>query len=265
MESCMNKKINLLLGLLLSFNVITSCTASGQLNNNQYSDDLINKVITEEKIGVKDRQAAIEFYKKKIKYVYLDKKGMMHGFSYSKEYLLTNDDIKYLVFFPEVEGIHFSGIEISDECFYYFQNMKNLSGISLIGTSVTGNGFKYLVDKIELDNFDLRNSPITDYGLKYLSEIKYKNPIIGLYLDNSKVTDAGMPYIAKMKFDQGRISLSGTAVTDEGIKHLAGFKNMIEIFLYNTKVTDKGGKWLEAQLPNTTVYWGKHVPNDDED
>jgi len=260
------KKMNLFIRMLLKSMLFFLLCLASNVNGQQIvsGDSIINQVISEDTAGVKNRNDAILYFKSKMKYFRLNKKNNLVSFDCSIPIGLTDNDLKYLVFFPEVSSIHLSDKNISDYPFYYFQNLKKLSAISLISTSVTGNGFKYLLDKSELESFNFSNSPITDEGLKYLSEIKYKNPIIILNLKGSKVTDTGMQYIAKMKFDRGRIILNGTSVTDEGIKHLAGFKNMIEIFLYNTKVTDKGGKWLESQLPDTTVYWGKQVPKKDD-
>lgn len=236
----------------------------GNTANKQKQDIKNEQVKSKNSEEINDRKSAIKFYEKKMGYLHLDNQGNLNSFAMASEDHITDYDLKYIIYFPELIAVHLVGKDITDKSCVYFQDLKNIQSISLNETNVSGSGFKYLIDKTELDRLDLSDSPITNEGLKYLSEIKFKNPITEFYLDNSKVTDAGMPYIAKMKFDQGRISLSGTVVTDEGIKHLAGFKNMIEIILYNTKVTDKGGKWLESQLPDTTVYWGKHKPDDDE-
>lgn len=244
---------------------IMSCAVGSNTNKQKYEINIKNEQVESKNFEViNDRKLAIKYYEKKMGYLHRDNNGNLNSFPVGYDDNITDVDLKYLILFPELGAIHLYGKGITDNSFQYFQGLKNLRSISLNETSVTGSGFRYLVDKTELYRFDLSKSPITDEGLKYLSEIKFKNPVNELYLCESKVTDAGMPYIAKMKFDQGRISLSGTAVTDEGIKHLAGFKNMIEIILYNTKVTDKGGKWLEAQLPDTTVYWGKRKPVYDE-
>ena len=251
--------------ILTLFSLILIFCSTSNINSQNHGDDIIQQIKQNNAEGIKDRKSAIEYYKKRLGYIDIDNQGNFESFTCSKEDDIKDEDLKFLVFFPELGSVHLVGYKITDKSLIYFQNLKNIRSISLNETSVTGNGFKYLLDKVELYQFEFSKSPITNEGLKYLSEIKYKNPIIGLYLSESKITDDGMPYIAKMKFDQGRISLIGTSVTDKGIKHLVGFKNMIEIFLYNTKVTDKGGKWLEAQLPNTTVYWGKRKPqNDDE-
>lgn len=256
------KKTNIFI-LTLFYLTFISCSVSN-INSKVHGDDILEQIKLNNSEGIKDRKAAIEYYKGKIGYVDIDDKGHFESFTCTEEDNIDDNDLKFLVFFPEMSSVHLVGKKITDKSLTYFQNLKRLRSISLNETNVSGSGFKFLLDKSELYQFEFSKSPISDEGLKYLSAINYKNPIIGLYLSESKVTDAGMPYIAKMKFDQGRISLSGTAVTDKGIKHLSGFKNMIEIFLYNTKVTDEGGKWLESQLPDTTVYWGKHKPEHDE-
>lgn len=225
------------------------------------TDELTRQVIMEDTKGITNREEAVKFYfEKKILTKYnFTKDGDLLIFDCSGENWITDIDLKYIVFFPEIVSVHVSGKKVTDKFIYYLQNLENLSSIYFYDTSITGEGFFYLKNKTKLKSFNFQGSPISDSGLKYLSEIRYEKEIDTMILFNSKITDRGMKYIANMKFGKAFISLFNTKVTDEGIKYLAGFKELKEIDLRETKVTDKGGKWLREQLPNTEIYWGKFI------
>jgi hypothetical protein len=218
------------------------------------------KVISEDKLGIKTRQDAMQFYINKGVSLYFDSQMRLTSFDCSRPGGLTDDDMKYIVFFPEAGAVHLSDKGITDEIFFYFQNLKKITALSLYNTSVTGEGFRFLTDKKDLIIFDFGGSPITDKGLGYLSQIKFSDNLIILNLKNSRVTDDGIKFVELMRIGKCRINLRHTSVTDNGIKSLAGFKDTVEIDLHYTKVTDSGGKWLKTQLPGTNITWGEIPP-----
>ncbi len=227
--------------------------------------DLAQKVISEDKRGIKTRDDAIRFYRSRGVSLYFDPDMKLTSFDCSRPAGLTNEDLKYIVFFPEVEGVHLSDKNITDAVFYYLQDLKNLTALSLYNTSVTGEGFRFLTDNSGLIIFDFGGSPVTDRGIEYISQINFSDKVIILNLKDSKITDSGMKYIEKIRFGKGRINLRNTQVTDEGIKHLAGFKDLVEVDLINTAVTDSGGKWLEGKIPAADITWGvMNNPSDKE-
>jgi len=213
--------------------------------------------------SINDRNSAKEYYlqKKILGRVQFDKNDYLYVFDCAGMDSVTDDDIQYIIFFPEIKAIHLSGKKITDKSIFYFKNLKKLRSIYLYDTNITGKGFIYLKEIKRLGGFVFDGSTISDIGLMYLSEIQYEEEVENLNLRNTKITDEGMKYIAKMKIGKAYISLFNTKVTDEGIKYLAGFKELKEIDLRETKVTDKGGKRLQEQLPNTEIYWGKYIPD----
>jgi hypothetical protein len=73
----------------------------------------------------------------------------------------------------------------------------------------------------------------------------------GLNLNLTAVTDAGLKELAGLKHLQA-LDLDSTGVTDAGLKELAGLKGLRALFLFNTKVTDAGLKEL-AGLENLQI------------
>lgn len=218
--------------------------------------DLVRKVISEDRNGIKTRDDAVRFYRYKGVSLYFSRDLKLTSFDCSRPAGLTNDDMKYIVFFPEVEGVHLSDKNITDEVFYYLQDLKKITALSLYNTSVTGAGFNYLTDKSGLIIFDFGGSPVTDKGIEYISQISFSDHVIILNLKGSKITDEGMKYFEKIRFGKGRINLRNTSVTDKGIKNLAGFKDLVEVDLINTGVTESGGKWLKTKIPAANISWG---------
>ena len=194
--------------------------------------------------------------------LYFDEKMNLTSFDCSRPAGLKNDDMKYIVFFPETGAVHLSGKDITDSVFYYLQDLKMLTALSLYDTSVNGEGFKYIIDNRELIVFDFGGSPITDSGLKYISQIEFKKHIIILNLKESKITDEGMKSISKMKLGQVRINIQSTQITDKGIEYLFNFKNAIEIDLRNCKISDTGVSRLKKAIPGASIIWGILPPVD---
>lgn len=58
-----------------------------------------------------------------------------------------------------------------------------------------------------------------------------------LYLNKTQITDAGLKHLAGMK-QLRRLHLANTAITDAGVKHLAGLENLETLNIYGTKVSN---------------------------
>ena len=245
--------------------LITGCNKNvrDDLNNKpsiELPADPYKKVLNEDKLGIKTRQDAIQFYINKGVSLYFDNHMRLTSFDCSRPGGLTDDDMKYIVFFPEAGAVHLSDKGITDEIFFYFQNLKNIKALSLYNTSVTGEGFRYLTDKKDLIILDFGGSPITDKGLSFLSQIKFSDNLVILNLKSSMVTDQGMKFIELMRIGKCRINLRHTSVTDKGISCIAGFKDIVEVDLHYTNVTEAGGRWLKSQLPEANITWGEIPP-----
>lgn len=51
------------------------------------------------------------------------------------------------------------------------------------------------------------------------------------------------------------LNLAGSSVTDAGLKHLYGLTRLRSVYLYGTKVTQRGVDALHRALPNTHIGW----------
>ncbi len=78
-------------------------------------------------------------------------------------------------------------------------------------------------------------------------------PVFGVSLSGTKVTDAGLKELAGLK-SLTELDLDRTKVTDAGLRELAGLKNLTKLYLQRTKVTGAGLKEL-AGLKNLTLLY----------
>ena len=124
----------------------------------------------------------------------------------------------------------------------------------------------------QLTLLDISGHPVTDQALQNLSLLK---KLRYLNCSRTKVTGAGFERL--VLDDLCDLYLFGTALDDEGIKHISKFKNLRLLWINNTLITDdsfqhiakltklrhlrlkqtattrEGIEWLKKQLPNTKI------------
>jgi Leucine-rich repeat (LRR) protein len=213
-----------------------------------------------------------------------------------------------------VIGVYLSGPDVTDAGLKHLAGLKRLQNLKLYGTKVTDAGLKELAGLKRLLHLSLYKSEVTDAGLKHLARFKQlktfnlsktqvtakgiaelrkalpdlkiswtagsgradeaedravkaiqefgsriardekakDEPIVGVYLGSTKVTDAGLKHLAGLK-QLRELDLSDTQVTDAGLKHLAGLKQLKELSLGRTQVTSKGKANLKKALPKLEI------------
>ncbi len=206
---------------------------------------------------INSREKALKYYTEKYHPFHKYSKGLMFDFSSSET--LTDDELKYLVFFPEITYIAIGSRHITDKALEYLQDKNEISGIDLSNTSVTGEGFKYLTSLKKIHLISIEDSPFTDQGLKYISEIDFPGEV-ELSFSGTLVTDEGIKYISKLKL-KGGLYLNETKVTDGCLKYFVNQKGLKMISFVKTKVTKKGAEWLMKQLPDADIWYGDESPN----
>jgi hypothetical protein len=86
-------------------------------------------------------------------------------------------------------------------------------------------------------NFSLAGSKIDDAALESLKGVSAQ--LVWLNLANTAVTDAGLKSLAGLK-NLRRLHLEKTGIGDEGVASIKGLAELQYLNLYGTKVTDKG-------------------------
>ena len=95
-------------------------------------------------------------------------------------------------------------------------------------------------------NLGLLGTNVTDATLVQLKDVP---SLVYLNLAGTKVTDAGL---AELTY----LNLYNTKVTDVALDTLKGLKNLRNVYVWQTKVTEDGAKKLKAVLAKTDVNRG---------
>jgi hypothetical protein len=138
--------------------------------------------------------------------------------------------------------------------------LKALTHLDLWGTWVSGPGLKHLAGLQKLRHLYLAGAPVPGAWLKYLAGLE---GLTDLVADAAMVVDADLRRVAGIK-NLARFALrrsnriiapyeSAPHVSDEGLKHLAGLKQLTRVELGSHKVTPAGVKEFQKALPKCEV------------
>jgi hypothetical protein len=125
-----------------------------------------------------------------------------------------------------------------------FQKLRILD---LRGTSVSDEGMKQLAQLENLQELDLSETIVGNDGLAHLKGLP---KLVDLNLWAARVGDAGMVHVGAMtqlkrlNLDNVRFPGDNVFLTDEGLKQLAGLKDLEWLHVGKTEITDAGLKQL---------------------
>ena len=88
--------------------------------------------------------------------------------------------------------------------------------------------------------------------------------LVRLHLGNTKISDAGLAHLKGLK-NLTYLNLYGTEVSDAGLKHLRGLKKLEKLFVWQTQVTPAGVDRLRKALPNVDVNTGWELKQEASD
>jgi internalin A len=139
---------------------------------------------------------------------------------------------------PNLRELGLGGCPLSDAGLRVIAGHKNLETLSLSDTALTDEELKHLTSLKALTELDLNNDPVTDAGIKELAAL----PLRSLHLEGTRVSGAGFRDFTSLR----SLALSRSAMTDDGLKDLAGNKELDTLDLRGTRVTDEGMKHVAA-------------------
>jgi serine/threonine protein kinase/Leucine-rich repeat (LRR) protein len=155
-----------------------------------------------------------------------------------------------------------------------FEEFDRLEKLDLSG--ITGLNYDFLAPIAGLQELSLANAGLKDPSLERLPKLptlqrlvldgneirgatlavlSAQPALVDLSLSCPSLTDLFAKNLAELKQLKRlkRLSLAGTSLTDEGIKHLEGLTNLEALDLRRTKVTAEGIKRLQQALPKCQI------------
>jgi internalin A len=152
----------------------------------------------------------------------------------------------------DVVSLDLSDTNVTEAGLKELAALKALTTLNLSHTHVASCGLSELAALKGLADLDLSHTRVTDAGLKQLARLE---TLTALNLSHTKVTDSGLSELAALP-NFTFLGLAGTKVTDVGLKKLAALnnlKNLKNLDLSQTGVTDAGVKELQKALPNCQI------------
>lgn len=164
----------------------------------------------------------------------------------------TDEGFSILTEMPQLTSIHVDhAMRLTDRGLGHLRGMTGLKKVILYNARITDAGLQQLDDLRLLEVLMLPASTISDDGLRALDG-KEDLRVLTLSADGLGllgITDVGLARIASHR-KLGVLSLRGAAISDDGLRHLAGLKSLEYLTLANCHaITDAGLKHL-AVLKN---------------
>jgi Leucine-rich repeat (LRR) protein len=144
----------------------------------------------------------------------------------------SDDDTQTLAALSQLEVLHLSGSQVTDEGLKHLSRLSNLRALHFGPEEVTDQGLRHLGNLPRLTSLDLAESKVTDAGLASLANL---TNLYKLELRNTSVTDTGLAHLRKLTSLQD-LDLRNTRVTDEGLAELAELTELTSLDLSGTKV-----------------------------
>ena len=126
---------------------------------------------------------------------------------------------------------------VTDKGVMYLSKIKSLQYLSLDATKITDAGLVHLNNLKNLISLDISRNQITDGGIGSLQDL---TKLRALALDQTSIDGKGLIVFAKNGAPLQELTLNGTAVTDNSIELLSGFKHLTHLSLAKTNVGDTG-------------------------
>lgn len=127
-------------------------------------------------------------------------------------------------------------------------NSRALLGLNFIASGLGDNGLLQISKIRQLKELHVDGTPITDAGLAHVSGLRLKS----LSLSSTAVSDDGLSSLQDMRSLE-TLNLGDTRVTDAGLAKLHGLTSLKNLNLLDTKVTNSGVNALRNALPGLEI------------
>ena len=159
----------------------------------------------------------------------------------------TDAAIADLVLMPKLTSLCLDTTRLTDRGLERLTALKRLERLTMNATKITDDGLRHLKQFPNLWEVQLYMDGITDKGVKHLAEVR---ELRILNLQHTEVTNAALEDLAKLSKLED-LDLSVTKVSK--LEPLKGLKQLRELFLSGSKVTDADAKDFQKALPQCRI------------
>ncbi|HTI51448.1 MAG TPA: protein kinase [Planctomycetaceae bacterium] len=137
---------------------------------------------------------------------------------------VRDDGVAHLSELTQLVTLHLGGTKVTDEGLEAVGKMTELTSMLLDGSPIRGRGLVHLASARNLDWLHLANDPLDDDEFEVVTRLSVKT-----------------------------LSLTNTALTDRSVRYLKTLKNVKQMHIGGTRITESGEAELKAALPNCQI------------
>jgi hypothetical protein len=168
---------------------------------------------------------------------------------------LDSAGIQTLATLPKLNNLGMTGATLDDSVLREVSRLPKLETL-IFGGPFSDGGVAYLRDNSRLKVLALYNlgrGKITNETLRHVGSLPNLEQFAFVSMGGDlPLTDDGLKYLAKSTRLQ-ELMIQGDRITDAGLVHLYGLKNLKEIQVDETSVTQQGVDELKKHLPKVKV------------
>lgn len=148
-----------------------------------------------------------------------------------------------------VIGVDLSGASLTDDDLRVLGRFPNLQKLDLSNTQISDAALKHLSDQCPLQLLWLNYTQVTDEGLAHVADL---TTLKSLGLTGTRIRDNGLAHLTRLN-ELEYLLLSQNEITDAGLEHLTALGSLEGISLIRTRVTREGVGRLKQALPNCQI------------
>lgn len=186
---------------------------------------------------------------------YIGQLGMLHTL-YISQNKLTNDGVKHLANLTNLKDFEANNLPPGGESIRILASLPKLTSLSLPNNADVTDEDLTALKNTKLKVLCITGENITGECLKHIGQIKtLKELMLGGSTFIQNINDDHLKYISGL-INLRRITLKGTLVTVNGLKHLEPLKSLKKLMLPTSMPSTPEAKALKKAIPGLSIKDG---------
>lgn len=151
---------------------------------------------------------------------------------------------------PKLECLTLNSPHLTDESLKILADFRDLEVLDIRTAPITDQGLAYFSNHPKLTFLAVDSPLITDKGLASVATCA---KLEQLFLQSNEITDAGMASMSSLK-QLKALSVSSFRITDAGLEPLAAIKTLETVRLVGTQASPDGIAKLQQAIPSLKIF-----------